>query len=51
MTDDVPPPGSDEAIDNGCVCPVIQNEHGEGYMGGDKYVMRFDCPIHGESEE
>ena len=27
-------PGSDEAIAAGCTCPVIDNGHGRGYMGG-----------------
>lgn len=43
------PPGSDEAIDEGCTCPVLDNSHGEGYMGTDRYVVSFDCPIHGEN--
>ena len=48
MTDDVPPPGSEEAIESGCRCPPLDNSHGKGYMGTDKYVMRLDCPLHGE---
>ena len=48
-------PGSDEAIKAGCRCPVLDNEHGAGYMGGvtDKetgetiFVTRGDCPLHG----
>lgn len=42
------PPGSDEAIERGGKCPVLDNNHGEGYMGTDKYVIRADCPLHGE---
>jgi len=42
-------PGSDEAIDNGCTCPVLDNGHGRGYMGVEgKFVISFDCPLHGE---
>lgn len=48
------PPGSDEAIEAGCICPVMDNGHGRGYMGGMKdretgktmYVVFTDCPIH-----
>ena len=47
-------PGSDEAIEAGCTCPVIDNVHGRGCMGGVKdeqgrtvFVIRLDCPLHG----
>jgi len=49
-----PNPGSDEAIKQGCVCPVLDNAHGRGWMGGVKdpdtggvvFVYRVDCPLH-----
>lgn len=44
-----PAPGSDEAIVAGCWCPVIDNEHGRGYLGdGMKYGWwtAEGCPIH-----
>ena len=49
-----PRPGSDEAIAQGCKCPVIDNEHGRGYMGGARdpetgeiaYVVSQLCPLH-----
>ena len=51
------PPGSDEAIEAGCTCPVIDNAHGKGYMGevtDDKgqtvYIFSGDCPLHGRGE-
>jgi len=47
----VPPPGSDLALDAGCICPVIDNRHGAGmYEGPDGpiFVMRSGCPLHGE---
>lgn len=25
-------PGSDDALKDGCVCPVLDNAHGKGYM-------------------
>ena len=47
-------PGSDEAIAAGCTCPVIDNGHGRGCMGGvtdDKgqtvFVISGGCPLHG----
>lgn len=46
--DDVPKPGSDEAVREGCTCPILDNEHGRGYMGmEDIFVYNTDCPLHG----
>lgn len=43
-------PGSDEAIQAGCNCPVLDNAHGAGYLGlGKVWVMRTDCKIHGQT--
>lgn len=51
------PPGSEEAIAVGCSCPVMDNAHGKGYMGGvtdDKgqtvYIFSGDYPLHGEKK-
>lgn len=44
---EIPPPGSDKAMDLGGTCPVLDNGHGKGYMGTDDYVISFDCPLHG----
>jgi len=51
-----PPPGSDDAIDAGCICARTDNNHGRGYfgMGGGKdpktgetiYVYTVGCPVH-----
>lgn len=42
------PPGSDRAIEKGCTCPVMDNGHGNGYMGQKNvYVMNENCPLHG----
>lgn len=48
-----PNPGSDKAIEKGCNCPVLDNAHGKGYMGGVKdkngkliFIYSTDCPIH-----
>ena len=50
-----PNPGSSEAIDLGCTCPVIDNARGRGYMGGAKgkdgrtvFVYTEGCPVHHE---
>lgn len=50
-------PGSREAIDRGCRCPVIDNGHGRGIPwprddGLDpsehpSFVIQADCPLHG----
>lgn len=47
-------PGSEEAIAEGCTCPVMDNSNGKGWMGGVKnedgntlFVMIEDCTLHG----
>lgn len=48
------PPGSDEAIADGCTCPVLENFHGRGVchlvMGRSdmswSYFVSQDCPLH-----
>ena len=52
MTDN-PTPGSDEAIAQGCNCPVLDNGHGNGSGrtgedGERLFWVSSDCPIHGE---
>jgi hypothetical protein len=49
-----PTPGSDEAIEIGCLCPAMDNCHGRGYLGGVKdkegntvFVINMNCPVHG----
>ena len=49
----IPTPGSPAAVAQGCTCPVYDNAHGAG-MGQDEhgqvvYVMREDCPLHGDT--
>lgn len=47
-----PNPGSDEAINKGCICPVMDNFHGQGYRGMKEiFVMNLDCPLHGQTTE
>lgn len=50
MTDPVPPPGSDAAIEAGCLCPVTDNHSGAGYVvheGVVTYWQNPACPLHG----
>jgi hypothetical protein len=44
----VPNPGSDEAIKEGCTCPVIDNHHGRGFMYGGElsFWYNYGCPVH-----
>ena len=45
-----PSPGSEEAQDLGCTCPVMDNEYGKGYMGmKDTFVYSSTCSLHGKS--
>lgn len=53
METETPNPGSDEALERGCRCPVLDNAHGRGYMGGMKdddgntvFVIVGGCPLH-----
>ena len=42
-----PTPGSDEAVKQGCTCPVLDNSHGYGYMGRKGiFVYMGGCPVH-----
>jgi hypothetical protein len=46
-------PGSREALDGGCTCPVEENHYGKGYLGGSPggdgsliFAVSEDCPLH-----
>lgn len=49
MTDKVPNPGSDAAVYQGCICPVLDNNHGKGARNSDGEIfwVNGDCPLHG----
>lgn len=51
---DKPKPGSSEALDQGCKCPVLDNAHGRGAWGSEGedavFYQSQDCPLHGWAE-
>lgn len=52
--DEKPKPGTQDAREQGCRCPVMDNHSGKGRGGhGAKYgwFMREDCPLHGAELE
>lgn len=53
MTDDAPNPGSDEALQMGCQCPVLDNRYGKGaYKGKEgEFIISFSCPVHGVEDD
>lgn len=52
MEKTVPNPGSVAAGEMGCICPVLDNSHGRGYLcQPDRFVIREDCPLHGSQKE
>jgi len=61
MNQQIPNPGSDEALALGCKCPVLDNEHGRGFPWPDavptgkpptpKFWITAGCPLHGIGTE
>lgn len=52
--DDLPNPGTKEALDLGCTCPVIDNHYGHGVPtlhGEPSFWYTEGCPVHSEGEE
>lgn len=48
-----PTPGSDDAVKQGCTCPVLDNGRGRGAHEIDGVWMFWcaqDCPLHRERE-
>jgi len=42
-----PNPGSPEAYKEGCTCPILDNAHGDGYMGmPGVFVFSEGCSLH-----
>lgn len=48
LTSAVPNPGSDEAVNLGCWCPVLDNRRGAGVpsSSGVNFWISSGCPIH-----
>jgi hypothetical protein len=53
-----PNPGSAEALEQGCQCPVMDNGRGRGYLGGVKdengetvFVIVVGCPLHSPQKD
>lgn len=47
------PPGSPQATELGCTCPMLDNAHGHGAYGdGKKYGwwINENCPLHGRKD-
>jgi hypothetical protein len=47
-------PGSDEAVAQGCTCPVLDNGRGRGVYdvgAGPLFWVASDCPLHGMTAE
>lgn len=45
MNPEIPDPGTDEALQQGCTCPV--NARGRGYMGQEGvFVYSVGCTLH-----
>lgn len=46
-----PNPGSKEAVEQGCTCPIVDNHYGAGVVmkEGEKpaFWYRSTCPMHG----
>jgi hypothetical protein len=47
-----PNPGSDDAVAQGCKCPVMDNCRGAGIptSGGVCFYYSDDCPMHGRGD-
>lgn len=40
-------PGSKEAVDAGCLCPVLDNNRGRRKPWPGDWWVNTDCPLHG----
>jgi hypothetical protein len=49
------PPGSAQAVNDGCKCPILDNRRGKGCgydeAGNPVYWFNKDCPLHGRLED
>ncbi len=44
----IPNPGSDEALEQGCICAVLDNAHGKGGfdLPNGQFWITENCPLH-----
>ena len=50
VSTETPNPGSDAALELGCQCPILDNNHGHGW-GASLFWITEDCPLHGRKRE
>lgn len=48
---DTPNPGSDEAIERGCHCPIPNNAKGRGKGEDAVFWVTPSCPLHGVTDK
>jgi hypothetical protein len=48
--DPTPNPGSPEAYEQGCLCPILDNHYGKG-RGKNQFWINANCPLHGSPPE
>lgn len=48
-----PNPGSPQAVELGCLCPVMDNNHGDGFLcdGQEAFYYNEYCALHGHEKE
>lgn len=51
--EEIPNPGSDEAVEQGCRCPRLDNGRGRGFEihGETCFWINEGCPLHGNIKE
>lgn len=44
---EAPNPGTEAAIKQGCICPVINNSYGKGWRGQEGiFILTAGCKVH-----
>ena len=48
QSETVPNPGTEEALAQGCLCPIMDNCYGRGYFAGPprSFIYVDNCPLH-----
>ncbi len=46
-------PGTKEALENNCTCPVLDNHHGKGIptKDGRVFIYNENCPYHSKNNK